>query len=241
MTWAPVAAVIFDWGGTLTPWNPQDPVAGWLAYAAAAHPDDPDRATELATAAVRAEQLRWAASRDEHLAFTVAQVLDDAGIIPHDAGMAAFQEHWTPATHTGADVAPLLAELRGRGLRLGVLSSTAWPASWHEEILRRDGVLDAFDGCVWSSDLRVTKPHPDAFRAAMAAVGVTDPARCVFVGDRPYDDISGAKAVGMRAVLVPHSDIPPEQQVPVDVEPDAVLHRLADLPAVLDRWSASRP
>ena len=37
----------------------------------------------------------------------------------------------------------------------------------------------------------------------MAAIGVTDPAECVFVGDRPYDDIYGAKSLGMRAVLAP--------------------------------------
>jgi putative hydrolase of the HAD superfamily len=67
-------------------------------------------------------------------------------------------------------------------------------------------------------------------------VGVADPARAVYVGDRPYDDVSGAKAVGMRAVLVPHSDIPPSQQVPVDVTPDGVLQRLADLPGLIADW-----
>ena len=103
-------------------------------------------------------------------------------------------------------------------------------------MLERDGVLDLFHARVWSRDLEYTKPHEAAFRAAMAAVGVDDPAECVFVGDRPYDDISGAKAVGMRAVLVPHSDIPAYQQVAVDVEPDAVIQRLADLAEVVDRW-----
>ena len=67
-------------------------------------------------------------------------------------------------------------------------------------------------------------------------MGAADPARCVYVGDRPYDDVSGAKAVGMRAVLVPHSDIPAHQQVPVDVAPDGVLHRLADLPELIADW-----
>ena len=70
----------------------------------------------------------------------------------------------------------------------------------------------------------------------MAAVDVTDPAQCVFVGDRPYDDISGARAIGMRAVLIPHSEIPISQQVPVDVAPDAVIDRLADLLAHVDLW-----
>jgi putative hydrolase of the HAD superfamily len=40
----------------------------------------------------------------------------------------------------------------------------------------------------------------------------------------------------MRAVLVPHSDIPEYQRVPVDVEPDAVIQRLTDLPEVVERW-----
>lgn len=70
----------------------------------------------------------------------------------------------------------------------------------------------------------------------MTAVGATDPGRCVYVGDRLYDDVSGAKGVGMRAVLVPHSDIPAVQQVPVDVRPDGVIHRLIDLPELLADW-----
>ncbi len=97
-------------------------------------------------------------------------------------------------------------------------------------------MLDLFDACVWSSDLPFTKPHPSAFRAAMDAVGAGDPARCVYVGDRPFDDISGAQGAGMRAVLVPHSDIPPVQQVPVDVYPDGVIQRLADLPKLIADW-----
>jgi putative hydrolase of the HAD superfamily len=90
---------------------------------------------------------------------------------------------------------------------------------------------------VYTSEIEHAKPHPEAFAAALAAVGVADPARVVYVGDRPYEDVHGAQRVGMRAVLVPHSDIPADQQVPVDVVPDAVVHRLADLLDVLDAWS----
>ena len=81
-----------------------------------------------------------------------------------------------------------------------------------------------------------TKPHPEAFGAAMSAVGITDPATAVFVGDRPYDDIHGAKSVGMRAVLVPHSVIPDDQKGHVEGNPDAVVDRLGDLLAVVDCW-----
>ena len=70
----------------------------------------------------------------------------------------------------------------------------------------------------------------------MAAIGVEEASRCVFVGDRPFDDIHGAKAVGMRAVLVPHSEIPVDQQGPVEGEPDAIVQALGDLLDVIDAW-----
>ena len=46
----------------------------------------------------------------------------------------------------------------------------------------------------------------------------------------------GAQAVGMRAVLVPHSDIPSVQRGHTEGTPDAVVERLADLLAVVDAW-----
>ncbi len=59
----------------------------------------------------------------------------------------------------------------------------------------------------------------------------------MFVGDRPWDDIArGARAVGMRAVLLPHSAIPAYQEGPVRGEPDAVVHRLAELLPLVDAW-----
>jgi HAD superfamily hydrolase (TIGR01509 family) len=231
-----IDTVIFDWGGTLTPWNTLDPHDAWRAYTGVAHAGDTDRAAAVAAALLAADHARWATVRDEHRAFTLADVLTDASVDHHDAAVDAYREFWAQVSHTDPEAAPMLAALREQGLRLGVLSSTLWPAHWHEEWLRRDGVLDAFDACVWSSDLPFTKPHHTAFEAAMEAVDATDPARCVFVGDRPYDDISGAKAVGMRAVLVPHSDIPPSQRVPVDVHPDGVIQRLSDLPGLLASW-----
>ena len=234
-----IEAVVFDWGGTLTPWKTVDAHEAWRVYAGALHADDAERAAEAARRLHEADLARWAGVRDEHRAFTVAQVLEDAlenPGLPHAAALDAYRDFWVHATHTDPEAAPMLAALRARGLRLGILSSTPWPAAWHEEWLRRDGVLHLFDACVWSSDLVWTKPHAAAFRAALDAVGVADPARCVYVGDRPYDDVSGAKAVGMRAVLVPHSDIPAHQQVPVDVLPDGVIARLADLPELIAGW-----
>jgi putative hydrolase of the HAD superfamily len=91
---------------------------------------------------------------------------------------------------------------------------------------------------VYTCEIPWTKPHPEAFRAAMAAVAAENPAGCVFVGDRPFDDIYGAKQVGMRAVLVPHSTIPEQQRGHTDGDPDAVITRLSDLIPLVDEWRA---
>jgi putative hydrolase of the HAD superfamily len=116
---------------------------------------------------------------------------------------------------------------------VGVLSNTIWPREWHVDIFERDGVYDLIDGDVYTSEIPWTKPSPYAFRAAMDAVGVSDPARCVYVGDRLFDDVWGAQQAGMRAVHVPLSSIPSTQVGHSSGTPDGVVHALYELPGVL--------
>ncbi len=228
-----VKAVIFDWGGTLTPWHTVDHAALWRSVCAL-HIGG-DQAEKLAAAILAAENALWRISNESQYSGTLEEVFRRAGVTPTEALLASYFEAWDPHTLTDPDVIPVLGELRARGIRAGVLSNTLWPRTAHERVFRRDNVLALFDGAVYSSEIAWAKPHPEAFRAAMAAVGVADPAACVFVGDRPYDDIHGAKRVGMRAVLVPHSEVPSF----ADAVPDAVITRLAELPALLDTWAAT--
>ncbi len=232
-----VEAVIFDWGGTLTPWHTIDLREQWLAYTCVY---DPLRADELAGALLAAEADSWAAARDHHRSATLDEVFRAAGIQPsgeaHVTALAAYELGWEPHTWTDPAVAPMLEDLRARGLKVGLLSNTLWTREHHEYVLARDGILDFFDGAVYSSEIPWTKPHPESFFAAMRAIDVEEPAGCVFVGDRPFDDIHGAKAVGMRAVLVPHSQIPADQRGHTEGDPDAVIGSLAELISVLDTW-----
>jgi putative hydrolase of the HAD superfamily len=228
-----VEAVIFDWGGTLTPWRTIDPTAEWSTLAAAVAPDE---SAAVTNALCNAAQLVWTRSRELNRSATFAEICTLADVRPTDRAVAAYRAFWNPATLTDPDVTPVLLELRDRDIRVGVLSNTVWPREWHEEIFRRDGVLDLIDAAVYTSEIEWTKPSPRAFGAAMTALGVGDPAACVFVGDRPFDDIFGARQAGMRAVLLPHSQIPDYQSGHTDGEPDAVIQRLADLPARLAHW-----
>ena len=225
-----VKAVIFDWGGTLTPWHTIDHETLWREVCALHFAEE---MAERNAGAIRAAEWElWRVAERDHRSATMDHVFERAGVAPTAAFLASYTLAWEPHTLTDPDVPELLRRLRAAGVKIGVLSNTMWPRSMHEQVFIRDGVLELIDGAVYSSEIEWTKPHPEAFRAAMAAVGVTDPAACVFVGDRPYDDVFGAKRAGMRAVLVPNSDVPAWPEA----EPDAVIGRLADLAPLIDAW-----
>jgi putative hydrolase of the HAD superfamily len=234
-----IEAVVFDWGGTLTPWHTVDVLDIWRAYAAAYDPQD---VHDLARRLHEAEEAAWAAGRDEQTAATLDGVLRAAGVDVaqerHALAIAQYEQAWEPHTWTDPQAGPLLRGLHERGIRVGVLSNTLWPREYHERVLARDGVLDLVDGAVYSSEIAFVKPHPEAFLAALTAVGVDDPANAVFVGDRLFDDVHGAAAVGMRTVFVPHSEIPEHQRGHTEGTPDAVVGQLSEVLAVVDAWSA---
>jgi len=227
-----VRAVIFDWGGTLTPWHSIDLGELWLTVCARHYPADD--AAAMAAAVRAAEMELWRHSERSHQSATLEHIFERAGVSTSADFLDSYFEAWDPHTLTDPDAPPLLRELRRRGIKVGVLSNTMWPRSAHEQIFVRDEVHELIDGAVYTSEIDWVKPHPEAFRAAMAAIGETDPAACVFVGDRPYDDIHGAKSAGMRAVLITNSDVPAFEAA----EPDAVITRLAELLGHVDRWSA---
>ena len=226
-----VRAVIFDWGGTLTPWHSIDLGELWLAVCARHYPAD--EAAAMAAAVRAAEVQLWLAGERSHQSSTLDHIFERAGVTASADFLASYFEAWDPHTLTDPDAPPLLRELRRRGIKVGVLSNTMWPRRAHEQIFVRDEIMELIDGAVYTSEIDWVKPHLEAFRAAMAAIGETDPAACVFVGDRPYDDIHGAKSAGMRAVLIANSAVPAFEAA----EPDAVITRLGDVLGYIDRWS----
>lgn len=96
------------------------------------------------------------------------------------------------------DARPTLAALRGRGLALGVVSN------WDH---RLPGLLDAlgpefrFQAVVYSQRAGVEKPEPAIFRRALREL-VAAPDEAVHVGDRAKEDVEGARAAGMHALLL---------------------------------------
>ena len=99
------------------------------------------------------------------------------------------------------EVPGVLAALADRGFRLGVISN------WDDRLpvlLERLGLADAFEVIVFSADVGLEKPAPGIFHAALDRLG-SRPESVLHVGDRPIEDVEGARAVGMRTLLVDRS------------------------------------
>ncbi len=229
-------AVIFDWGGTLSVLASIDLEDMWRA---AARHLAPEREDEVLAALESVEARSWERVRTHQVSTTVGRLLAEAGAeLGLDVTAAVLEEAeshhldaWTPHITHDPEAACTLAGLRERGLRIGLLSNTHWPRHFHEHFLERDGLDVLIDARLYTSEMTRTKPHPDAFAAALHAVGVTEPARAVFVGDRLYDDVFGSRSAGLRAVWRRNPDMPP-----YDVEPDGVIDTLPELLPLVDDW-----
>jgi pyrophosphatase PpaX len=91
----------------------------------------------------------------------------------------------------------VLAQLRERGYRLGVVTSKI--ARFAVRHLELHGLLAAVDVVVALDHTIEHKPHPEPCLRAAALLEV-QPDRCLMVGDSPWDILAGQRA-GMKTAL----------------------------------------
>lgn len=125
----------------------------------------------------------------------------------------------------------ILAGLRERGLKLGVISNTFIPADALDRHLAREGLLELLPIRMYSCDVNVRKPNPRIFRVACQRLG-SPPGQVMFVGDLPKADIYGAKRIGMLTVLKD----PTGCKRAYRLRPDHTIASLAELPAVVAQY-----
>ena len=151
-----------------------------------------------------------------------ARVLMDALALPgldHASARRAMLAalHFEPFP----EVAAVLHELRERGHPLVVVSN--WDCSLPER-LAGAGLLELVDGVVTSATARAPKPDPTIFAAGLA-LAAARPDQALHVGDSPDKDVAGARAAGIRPVLLCREGRPPD-----GVE---TIGTLAELPALV--------
>jgi putative hydrolase of the HAD superfamily len=126
---------------------------------------------------------------------------------------------WTVAIHGAPEI---VAAMRGRGLRIGVVSNAEGRV---EQDLDSAGYRGLLETVVDSHLVGVEKPDPEIFRIALKRMKV-GPESAIYVGDLPSVDIAGARAAGIAPVLLDRHDLYPDEEA-------HRIRSIEELPALL--------
>lgn len=212
-----IRVVLFDVNGTLLGY--EDPLGFEKRFAQACadlgHPVSVDQVRQAFSSLQRAwatrqiHDLRRASSDEQYRQTMVAVyrfLLEELGI-PGDRQEKAEALYERFIVREGfmplfSDVQHTLQQLRQQGIRLGILSN--FPTHL-EQVLQQHGIDSYFDFLVVSSLVGLEKPDPAIFELAIEKAGVPKE-EILYVGDQMDDDIRGAQAVGLKAILIDRHD-----------------------------------
>jgi len=166
---------------------------------------DPQRIADAFAAAWAEHQCAWhrrAAFNGPEITHHVLQALGVELAPAREAELVATLEEdlLTHDVRAIDGARELLAELRSAGVRVALICDTGFsPGRVIRQLLARVGLLEHLEVEIFSDEIRVPKPHPRAFRAALDGLGVSA-AGAVHVGDLRRTDIAGARAAGMGTI-----------------------------------------
>ncbi len=161
---------------------------------------DPARYDEARVAAIRELKRHPELDHDQEMwiLFTERIIVGMGGEGDTRGAATEMERRWVNSEHFELydDALPVLDFLRARGILIGLLSNSSRNL---EEFVSHHGLVA--DAVLTSHVHGKTKPHETIFRALLAQLDVA-PEDAAMVGDTVEDDVEGALAIGMRAVLV---------------------------------------
>jgi 2-haloalkanoic acid dehalogenase type II len=192
-----VSAVFLDALGTLVELEPP-----WVSLRERVPAEVSDERLQIA---IRAEMAYYREhSQEGRDADSLADLRERcAALISNELGVEVGARDLVESIRFGAypDAEPALLGLRERGMRLLAVSN--WDCSL-SAVLERCGLGELLDGVVTSAEVGASKPDPAIFRAALERAG-SAPDQVLHVGDTPEEDLAGARAAGIRALLIDRS------------------------------------
>lgn len=227
----PVRAMFFDAGNTLIRMDPRVIVAALARLGGRASVAELERAEWRARVRLDATFAPGASTEHPDTGERYLRlILDELGV--HDPALVDAVSAWRrgydaplglwTAMEPEADAALRLA--RERGLRPAVISNSNGTVA---DVLDHLGLLQYLEFVIDSSKVGVEKPDPRIFRLALARAGVA-PDEAVYVGDFYSIDVLGARAAGLRAILMDPGACWGARDCPLARTPlDAVHHVLA--------------
>ncbi len=202
-----IEAVLLDWGQTLASgvWNAEIRLAGTRVGLEALARDDLPASQQLIeywndTARRNARETEDEADLAEMTREAFAELgapLDDAEL---ETYLASTQRYWDAHQFVHSEAHAFLDTLRAKGLSLAIVSNAITPKRFLDRLLNEQGLLERVDAAVYSCEVGKRKPHRSIFERALEEIAA-EPCRSVFIGDKLYQDIAGARAVGMTTIL----------------------------------------
>ena len=209
----PPKMILFDYAHTLA-WEPDaDFLRGERAVFA--HVKDNPRHVTPEEAARLGTQLFLAARDCRHSGWELHEhqqlrLKYDLLGLTFDLPMNELEDLLWTATCPGEampGVQDMLADLRARGIRTGVISNLGWSGAALAKRLRRLLPEHEFEFIIASSDYGVRKPAPLLFQAALAKAGLS-PEKVWFCGDQIEADVYGAQAAGIFPIWYDCDSVP---------------------------------
>jgi putative hydrolase of the HAD superfamily len=166
----------------------------------------------------------------------IIEFMGGRGPAVHRCAEEIYRE-WAACRHFELydDVRPALEALHEGGIALGLISNTHRSLEAFQSHFELDGLIAV---AVSSSEHGYNKPHPSIFRTALRLMAVS-PEEAVMVGDSFAHDIVGARAIGMRGVLLRRAGAAPDASAAAGVAGTPVVESLLELPGLLLGRAAS--
>lgn len=153
-------------------------------------------------------------------------------LVPDDAGLRErlrreYNESYRPAHPVPYDrllnreAAPVMRELRKRGVRCAIASSSE--RELIEDLVDVAGIGDELDFIISGHECRAFKPDPEIYLRAMAALDV-EAGECLVVEDSPAGIEAGVRSGARVLALRPHEGVTLDQS-----GADAIIDSLGDI------------
>ncbi len=194
-------AVVFDVDYTLARPGPDLGAEGYvelgLRYGLTLDPTRYDAARRAAFAEVR-QHPELDHDDEVWVLFTERIILGMGGVGNTYPAAVEMERRWTHSAHFELydDALPALEAVAAGGLKIGLLSNSARNL---DDFVSHHGL--SVDAVLTSASHGKTKPHRSIFAAMLDLLDVI-PAEALMVGDTLHDDVEGARAAGMRALLL---------------------------------------
>lgn len=160
-----------------------------------------------------------------------------AGASPTDAAVRAAMDRcndrFTDTVMLYSETPKVLAALKDRGLRIGILSHVPWPGDACRRWFQRNNIAHYIDFYSLSSEIGYIKPHPAHYQHALEQAGCSA-GQVLHVGDHPIRDVEGGKRFGFRTCLRWTENIYAHELL-AGCNPDAEILQLDELLNVVDR------